>query len=86
MEQNIKIIADYVKRKDPTIPLSAIYISIFTSISEMACFNRVRINYDNSLIFPNIYGMTFMGSGEGKDLLNNGVRSCIPFCKNKEKI
>jgi len=79
----INKVINHLQKQNPTTPRSALELVLFITISEMLCFNRVKINLPDGRIFPNLYGITFMPSGAGKDKSIKDLKKCIPFFENQ---
>lgn len=65
-------IMDVVKDSIPEIPVDAIALTFYTKVAQVLSLNRAKVKSahirDNKQwVFPNIYSITFMPSGSGKD-------------------
>lgn len=75
---------DYIQDLNPETPKSAIALASYISISEILCFNRVVIDLPLGKVIPNLYGITFMDSGTGKDKIVREIKEVLPFFKQKD--
>ena len=75
LPKKTKELFEVIKNKHKTIPESSILLTILLKISEVCCYNRVKIkhNLHGFSIYPNLYAITFMPSGSGKDKINKIV-------------
>lgn len=69
------ILENYLIPSQPDTPFEPMLLALLVKISQIACFNRVkivneRLDYN---MFPNIYAFNFMGSGAGKDKAKHDV-------------
>lgn len=71
----------------PTTPEESMLLLLNITCSRILCYNRVKIRSKNGKIdlFPNLYGITFMPSGAGKDAPANELKKMIlPIIKDHE--
>lgn len=62
-----EVLDRYLKPLSYGSPDEMLLLSHLVFISRVLCYNRVRIEKEGQTLFPNIYGMCFLGSGRGKD-------------------
>lgn len=71
----------------PRVPRELLALSHYSHISRLLCFNRVKIKSANfnDTIFPNLYCMTFLMSGAGKDLTSTIVGAQFTDVKHAQQ-
>lgn len=66
-------VIDCIKKSMPEVPVEAVTLAFYSKVAEVMSIDKVRVTSQVHIkdgwhgVFPNLYGLIFMGSGIGKD-------------------